>query len=72
MIQRITLLSVCVLVGGAVLLPMTAPATATTDQTLPTLTAADPFGRTPEAFQYRVLRSMRRIDRVYVDAQYDF
>jgi len=51
---------------------MTAPATATTDQTLPTLTAADPFGRTPEAFQYRVLRSMRRIDRVYVDAQYDF
>lgn len=63
MIRRMILLSVCVLVGVVVLLPGPAPATAvaTTTQTPPTLTAADLFGKTPEAFQYRVLRSMRRI-----------
>jgi hypothetical protein len=63
MAGRITLLFVCVLVGAAVLSPGTARATgvATLQQTVPTLTAADLYGKTPEAFQYRVLRSMRRI-----------
>jgi len=42
---------------------------ATLHSTVPTLTAADLFGKTPEAFQYRVLRSYRKLAALEVPEQ---
>jgi hypothetical protein len=63
MTHRVVLSLICAAVGLAVLMPGAVAATPTPmlTQPVPTLSAADLFGKTPGAFQYRVLRSLRQL-----------
>jgi len=60
------------LAAAVLALAMLTPALAalpTLQQTVPTVTAADLFGKTPEAFQYRVLRSYRKLSVLEMPTQ---
>jgi hypothetical protein len=61
MTHRVIAALICAVVGLAVVVPSSATAAAMLTQPVPTLSVTDLYGKTPSAFQYRVLRSFRQL-----------